>query len=139
MVQKSRTSTIVLGIFLRVFIILAVVVFSYYSSNISLEILRDYFGYRTPLVDWGDILVDASIAISFGMTFWAALLFGVIGKKIDYIFIMLFLLFGFLNFYFTETVTFQMYIGLITGLVFGSLIGFVLKLLRQRFLPSWKI
>lgn len=139
MVQKSRGTSLGLKILSRIGFSVATPLLAFYTSDISLEILKNYLAYTTPLVDWGDLLVDASIAVSLGMVFWGALLFGAIGKKVDYLFIFLFTLFGFLNFYITETVTIQMYLGLIAAIIIGNAIGFALKLLRQRFLPKWDL
>lgn len=138
MVQKQRISLIVWYIFLRIFLFVGVVLISVYTSEYSLGLL-DKLGYQTPNVIWGGNLVDASIELGFVMAFWSGIILGILGRKIDYILIILFLLFGFWDFYTTETVTTNMYIGLISAAILGNAIGFGLKLLRQKFLPGLKV
>lgn len=53
--------------------------------------------------------------------------------------IILITIWGFIDYFGTETTTLSMYAGLIGAAVIGNTAGFALKLLRQRFLPKWKV
>lgn len=110
-----------------------------YSAHFFLDILENYLGYKTPSGFFGFTFADAFVALDLGLLFWGSLIFGILGKKIDYLIVFLLLLSALWEYFGTETITTNMYIGLVIALLVGSVIGFVLKLARQKFLPKLKV
>jgi len=136
MVQKRSTS-IVFGVLLRVVLLAVVSVAAFYTSPNVLDMLNNYFGYRTP----GGFftLADIFVSLDLALVFWSGIFFGVLGRKIDYILIGLFVILAVWEFSSIETATTNMYLGLVGIVVISNATGFALKLLRQRFLPKLKI
>jgi hypothetical protein len=139
MVQNSQFALIIWKISIRIIILIITVVVANQTFPQGLEILQNYLGYKTPDVIWGENLVDGIVAIGFGVVFWGGILFGSLGKKVDYFFILIFIVLGLWDFWTTSTVTTAMYLGLIGAAVVGNVIGFVLKVLRQKFLPKLEV
>jgi hypothetical protein len=93
----------------------------------------DVLNYEVPPGFFGFTLADWDIAWNLSSSLILGIIFGTLGKRIDYIFIIgMFLLF-LLDFFFTENITLIMYLNLVGFTVGGNAIGFILKLLRQRF------
>lgn len=66
-------------------------------------------------------------------TFWSGITYQIIGRKIDIYFIVGIFIFSIWNLYITQNVTSNIHIALIGVALLGNIIGFGLKLLRQRF------
>jgi hypothetical protein len=139
MATKSRAAVIVWGILLRIILLCVVIALAAYSAHFFLDILENYLGYKTPSGFFGFTFADAFVALDLGLLFWGSLIFGILGKKIDYLIVFLLLLSALWEYFGTETITTNMYIGLVIALLVGSVIGFVLKLARQKFLPKLKV
>ncbi len=139
MATKSRTTLIVGGILLRIILLCIVSVLAYYSIPFFLNILEKYLGYTTPSGFFGFTLSDGFVSLDLGLLFWGSLIFGALGKKTDYLLTILLLASALWEYIGLETITKNMYLGLVATLLIGSAIGFALKLARQKFLPKLKI
>jgi hypothetical protein len=133
MVQKSPTVKISLEILLRVFLFFIVLIVGYYSAILSLNFLVNNLGYKETCSGFfclpGIAIALTSFAVSY--SFWLGVIFGTLGKKFDYFLIAIFVAAASLTLYNFE---FSLTLGLVVVATLGSLFGFVLKLLRQRFL-----
>jgi hypothetical protein len=136
MVQNSRAWIIVWKVLIRVIFFCGAVWLAAYTSGFALDILENNLGYKTPDVIWGGNLVDGFVGLGLSLVFLGSIIFGILGKKVDYFIIFCFIALGFWDFWSTSTVTLNMYLGLIGAAILGNAIGFGLKLLRQKFLPK---
>lgn len=140
MVQRTRTwQQIALLVILRIVLICLTVYVAAYTLPIALEILRSDLGYQNPNTFWGGNITDDFESLALTLPFWSGIIFGALGRKVDYIIIGLFLALGIWEYTGTETTTAQMYLGLAAATVIGNLVGFTFKLLRQKFLPKLKV
>lgn len=136
MVQRTRVVNLTFGIFGR--LLLLVVAFGvglvFFQVQIH-QFVVETLGYQNPpgffdMASWAEWDISWNIATSF----WIGIIFGTLGKKIDYIFIIaLFLLFS-LDSLYTGNMTWLVYSGLVGATILGNVIGLGLKLLRLRFL-----
>lgn len=95
------------------------------------EFNQNFFGYQKPPGFFGFTLADWELAQVLAMIFWSSLIYGTLGKKIDYIFIAIISLFSILDFFYTDNVTPIMYLGLIGVAVLGNTLGYMLKVGRR--------
>ncbi len=95
-------------------------------------------GYEKPSGFFGFTFADWDVAWFIASTLLAGIIFGTIGKKVDYIFIVIFFILCSLDFFYTDNMTLLVYAGLVGTTVVGNAIGFILKLARQKFFKnSW--
>ncbi len=81
---------------------------------------------------------DWSLSWDMASIFWAGILYGTLGKKIDYIFITGLFILCSLDFFFTENMTPLVYSGLVGATVLGVVIGYIINIARKRLFPtSW--
>ena len=143
MVQNSRTqSPSIISIFgtafIRVVLLIVVVVITWLTSIFFWEIIKNYLGYQTPEVFFS-FVTDLVVIFGFGLIFWGSIMFGALGRRWDYLIIIVLTGWGFYSYTFIEEGTARMFLGLIGAAIIGNAIGFALKLLRQRFLPKLKV
>jgi hypothetical protein len=139
MASKHPVAVIVWKISLRFIFLIAVFTFAFYCSDVSFEILKKYLGYITPPGFFGFTLADFFVSLELGSVFISGIMFGALGQIIDYPVTLLFLIWGLWDYHGIPTVTTNMYLGLLGAIIIGNLIGFALKLFRQRFLPKLKV
>ena len=131
MVSGTRAK-LILGL-LRVTFCFGVIAIGAYTSGPFYQLNNDVFGYQNPPGFFSiPSLADWILAWVLAMIFWSGIFFGTIGKKIDYILISLFLIFGLWNYLYTDNVTSQMYLGFIGIALLGNALGYLLKLARLR-------
>lgn len=82
---------------------------------------------------------DWDLAWVLTNVFLCGVIFGTIGKKTDYVFIAAAIAIAIWEFTGTENVTPSLYLTLLATIVASNLIGFGLKLARQKFLPKLKV
>ena len=136
MVQKHSALIIFWRILLRIIFLIVVFLIAGYESQFAFSVLQDYLGYQTPDIFWGGGLVDSFISFELSFIFLSGILFGALGRKIDYLLNAIFIIYGLWDYNGTSTVTYGMFWGLVGAAIIGNIIGFVLKLLRQKFLPK---
>lgn len=136
MVSGKRIGIILLTVTTRIFLFVAVLVMSLYLSPPFEDLNRIVFDYRKPSGFFGFTLSEAFLALTLSLTLWSGIIFGAIGRKIDYVFIGLVFVLAFWEYSSAENVTPQMYLGLIGVAVLGNFLGYLLKLARQRWLPG---
>ncbi len=124
---KKRAGTIIIRILLSIVIL----VLGMLTALPFFEFIQNVFDYQSPSGFFGYAFTDWELAWVLAMIFWSGIIFGSIGKKTDYIFISVFLIFGFWGYLYTENVTPQMYLGLIGVALLGNTIGYMLKIGRR--------
>ncbi len=87
--------------------------------------------YQIPSGFFGFTLTDWILSWEIATTFWLGVIFGTLGKKIDYILIAAFFVLSSLEFYSADNMTLLVYSGLVGAALLGNAIGFALKLLRH--------
>jgi hypothetical protein len=117
----------------RLFLLFAILILSALTSTIAHDVILNIFGYQIPS-DFSDTgsWADWSLAFVTTSLFWSGIIFGTFGEKIDYVFVALTILFAAWEYIYSSNITPQMYLGLIGVAVIGNLIGFCLKLARQK-------
>lgn len=138
MVQKSRIGLVIWYILLRIFFLCLLVWVAGELYSPTLDLLKNNLGYHTPN-SFLDVFINWAAAWDLDSVFLACIFFGILGGRIDYFIITIFIILGFWDFHGIETVNIQMYLGLFGAAVLGNAIGFGLKLLRKKFLPKLKV
>ncbi|HVZ75850.1 MAG TPA: hypothetical protein VG934_01100 [Candidatus Paceibacterota bacterium] len=140
MVQKSLAASVVKSIFLRILLVFAALVIGGFFFPITIEnFVTHTLGYHNPpgfldMPSWA----DWSLSWDMASIFWAGILYGTLGKKIDYIFITGLFILCSLDFFFTENMTPLVYSGLVGATVLGVVIGYIINIARKRLFPtSW--
>jgi len=136
MAQKHPVAIVAWKILLRIVLFCMMVYLAAYESVFALNILWNYLGYVTPEGFFGFTFTDDFVSVELPLVLFGSIFFGVLGKKIDYILIFLILLQALWEYNSTSTVTYGMFWGLVGAAIIGNVIGLILKLLRQRFLPK---
>ena len=134
MVQRSRTTSIILGIFLRIFLFVVAVFLGIYLFPITIhDFVTNTLGYIRPSVFFGFTWADWDVGWMMALSLWIGVIFGTLGKRGDYIFIALFFFLASLDYFYTDNMTLLVYSGLVGATLLGNAIGFGLKLLRQKY------
>ena len=89
--------------------------------------------YQLPSGFFGFTFADWSISWFISTSFLAGAIFGTLGKRIDYIFVITLFVLASLDFFYTENMTPLVYSGLVGATLIGNVIGFILKLLRAKY------
>lgn len=139
MVQKSSSVSIILQILLRVILFIIVLGLSLFTPFQVHDLIVNNLGYVKPSGFFGFTLADWEIAHILFATFLVGITFGTLGKKIDYAMILILFCLASFDYYSVENMTSRVYSGLLGAALLGNLIGFLLKLARQKFLPKLKI
>ena len=117
---------------LRTSFILATIVLAAYTTSPFFELNQNVFHYQNPsgffIASWA----EGVLAWVLALIFWSGILFGALGRRIDYILVALFIIFGLWNYFYTDNVTPQMYLGLFGVALLGNAIGYMLKLARLK-------
>jgi hypothetical protein len=116
----------------RAAILVGLVVVSFFVASPFWYINDSLFNYQRPSGFFGFSLTDAFLAWTLSLTFLNAIMFGAIGKKVDYVFIILVTILAFLEYWSADNVTPQMYLGLVGIALVGNAIGYALKLARLK-------
>jgi len=132
MVSGKTITHMILGIVARIFILVLSVVLGFFTSAPAHEFNTAFFDFQRPNGFFGFTLADWELAMALSTTFWSGLIFGAIGKRIDYIFIGLTWAFTLWMYATTENVTPAMYGGLAAVALGGLGIGYLLKVLRTK-------
>ena len=120
----------------RILLILPILVVSFLSAA-PFEYFNDtILGYQTPPGFFGFTIIDGILAWTLSFIFWSGILFGILGKKIDYVPIVLIIALALWMYSGTDNVTPQMYLGLLGVALLGNAIGYILKLARLRWLSK---
>jgi hypothetical protein len=135
MVQGTQAIKVIKDILFRFALLIVVLVATYFSTDIFHNLNDSTFHYINPpgffamasLAEW-------FLALDLALIFWSGVIFGALGKKSDYIFIVLIILYAFWGYSGTSNVTSQMYLGLIGVAVLGNFLGYILKIGRQNWL-----
>ena len=139
MVQKSSAKSVGLGILLRIlFLVLALGIGVFFFPFTIHDFVVNTLGYQKPSGFFGYSFADWEIAWLLCSVLWAGIIFGTLGKKVDYIFFSVIFFFTLWDYSYPPAVPFKVYLGLMGGAAIGNVIGFGLKLARQRFFKdSW--
>lgn len=126
-------------IFLRALLLIVIMVVGFlFVPNQIHSFVVNTLGYRNPPGFFGFTFNDWGIASGFFMIFLVGIVFGTLGKKIDYIFIALVFVLMSLNNYFTENMTWTVYFGFVGAAILGNLIGYLFKQARLHLSPQWR-
>lgn len=128
----SKVLKISLAVTSRLLLLVIVVILSAYTSETAHQLITETFGYQNPSGFFVPSWADSILAWTLTMLFLGAIFFGALGRRIDYIFIGIIILFTIWSFVGTDNVTNQMYLGLIGVAVVGNAIGYALKLARHK-------
>ena len=133
MVSGTRVMKIVGKIFLRLLLLAGVFIITFFTGDLFHSFNENIFHYLNPsgffsMASWA----EWSLTLVLAAVFWSGILFGSLGKKIDYIFISLVMALALWEYSGTDNVTPQMYLGLIGVALLGNAIGYLLKLARVR-------
>lgn len=134
MVSNKRNKIIL--VCTRILFFLSVIVMGAFSSGFFYSLNEKIFEYQNPAGFFIPSLADWGLAFALAVVFWSGTLFGLIGKKIDRILILFFILFGLWTYVYTDNITPQMYLGLVGVALLGNTIGYGLKLARLRWLKK---
>ena len=118
----------------RFFLLILVFTVALFTSDPAHQFLTKYLQYQLPSGFFGLTLADWTLAWTLTSLFWGGVVFGALGKKVDFVFFFLIVLFALWEYTGTENVTSQMYLGLVVVAVVGNAIGYLLKLGRERWL-----
>lgn len=123
-------------VLLRVFLFVVILVVGFYGSLPFYDFLTNDLGYKETCSGFCAFegFGIGILALILSYSFWVGIVFGALGKKADYIFIgSVFLLILYLFAQETEK-KWELLISFIILAVISNAIGFVLKILRQKFL-----
>lgn len=76
---------------------------------------------------------DEILGLTISLVFWGAVLYGIFGKMVDHVLFGLIFIFALWNYFSTENVTPDMYIGLAGAAFAGTILGYAFKVLRLRY------
>ncbi|HVV38890.1 MAG TPA: hypothetical protein VHD31_01015 [Candidatus Paceibacterota bacterium] len=122
---------------MRMFWLIFVLVIGFILVDGFIPFVTQYLGYSESSTFFGAFQGFATdfLALVFSYALWVSVIFGALGKKADYIIITLY---AFLGFFLLYNLSLKIYLGFIGVTILGNLIGFCLKLWRQRFFKnSW--
>lgn len=139
MVQKSLILKSLLVFLGRIVLFFVIVITSALISDPVHNFILNVLQYKTPSGFFGFTLADWDLALFITSTFFIGVIFGGLGRKIDYIFIALLIILDIWEWTGTENITLNLWVTLIVTIIVSNAIGFGLKLLRQRFLPKLKV
>ncbi len=133
MVQKSQDAIITRMVLLRVFLFVVILVVGFYGVASFESFVRDSLHFKETCSGLFCLngIETGLMALILSYSFWIGVIFGTLGKKADYIIIGILTILALVSFYGLDL---QMYLGLIEVIFAGNLIGFILKILRQKFL-----
>lgn len=135
MVQRSRIIKIILEVGVRVVLLVAVFFIGLFSSTPAYNFIEST-GYQPSDGFFGSSWGNWELAWVLASVFWGGIIFGFLGKNIDYIFFALLFVFAVWEYLYPPTMPSQVYVGLVATAIISFLIGFGLKLVRQRFFGS---
>lgn len=138
MVQRSTIKT-ALGIVLRVILLIGIIFGSAFILYPFHNLIVGSLSYKIPEGFFQTSTADWELSWLLTSTLIGGMIFGTLGKKIDYIFIAMFIALDIWEWTGTENITLQIWFVLVAVILAGNIIGFALKLLRQRFLPKVKV
>ncbi len=121
------------NISIRILLFIVVIVLSYFSSNITSQFVTD-LGYQNPSGFFGFSLTSMFLALWLSLVFWSGVVFGAWGRKVDYIIITAITLFALWDYLSAENLTQELKQTFVISVIAGNLIGYILKLGRERFL-----
>jgi hypothetical protein len=132
MVQSTLVKSI-LGVIVRVFLLAGILIFGFLLSNPFYFFLVKTLGYHESCGGFFELCGFETEALSLVISyiFWVTFVFGILGKKMDYIFSTILFLLAFLLFTQEKNITPQMYIGLIGVALLGNALGYILKIGRE--------
>ncbi len=139
MVQKSPKIRQVLKILARIILFIVIVIGSAFISDPFHNLLIDVLGFKNPEGFFIGSWAEWSLALFLTFTLIGGVIFGSLGKKIDYFFIAILIALDIREWIGTENITLNIWLALIATIIVGNAIGFGLKLLRQKFLPRLKV
>jgi hypothetical protein len=125
-----RRHSLALQVLGRIGLLLGVVLVSMLTSSPAHNLLINTFHYQYPPGFFGFSLNDWELALTMTMPVWGGIVFAGIGKKIDYIFILLIFTLSFIKFAGSSNVTLDMYGALVGAALIGIFLGYVLKVAR---------
>ena len=134
MVQRTRTEIIIWGIVFRILSLPFLAVASFYLGYPFIYLVEDAFKYNHP----GSFFVSFyylelwALGIVLSFCFWSIIVFGLLGRKTDYIFSATISLFV-IGFYVIHGVLpIMMYTYLFGSIALGIFIGYLLKQVRLK-------
>lgn len=134
MVQKSLATSIILETVLRVLLLIICIAIGIYFFPVTIHnFVVNTLGYQKPAGFFGFTFADWEVSWLISSSLFSGIIFGALGKKIDYIFIVILFFLSSLDFLFTENITFVVYLGLSGSAILGNVIGYGLKLARKKF------
>ena len=132
MVQNSLSKNIISIIF-RISLFVGILFFAMFVLYPIHDFILGTLNYKNPSDFFGTSWAEWSLAWVLTCVLWGGIIFGTLGKKIDYIFFALILSLALWEFVFTDNVTLQMYLGLVGIAVLGNILGYMLKVGRQNY------
>jgi hypothetical protein len=141
MTQKSQTEKIIWGIIFRITLLPLIMLFAFLFSRNFQELIS--YGLSYPRCGGGTLLGDTTfcgdfLGIIISFIFWLGIVYGFLGKKIDYVVIGIFLVLA-LSFFLTDqNVSVQILSTFIIFAVVGNIFGYLLKQIRLQMFPGWR-
>ena len=130
MVSGKRTA-LAWSMLLRTLLLVIVLVLGIFTAFPFHEFNHNIFGYQKPPGFFGFTLADWEIASLLASVFWGGIIYGIIGRRVDYIFFVLIFLFTLWDYWYPPSVPPLMYLGLVGVAVLGNVLGYMLKVGRQ--------
>jgi hypothetical protein len=139
MVQKPLLLKKFIWVILRIVLFIIIILGSAFICEPFYNFLTETLAYTRPSGFFGFTFADWELAWFLTFTLLGGIIFGALGKKIDYFFIAILIALDIWEWTGTENITPSIWMLLIAVIVGSNAIGFALKLLRQKFLPNWKV
>ena len=134
MVSGTRAIKIFGALFLRILLLIGVLTVGLLTAVPFHEFNENVLGYSRPSGFFGFTLADWELAWLLSSVFWSGIVFGMLSKKIDYAFIIIIFLFVLWDYSYPPAVSTSMYTGLFGVALLGNVLGYMLKLARQRWM-----
>lgn len=139
MVQNSRTTITIWASFLRIILFIAVIAVGFFPPLQLYTFINQDLGYVSSGGFFGFDFSNWEVTWVMYWTLLSGIVFGTLGKKIDYFIILFFIFFAIYDYSTPIPVNQNLYLALTITIVVSNAIGFGFKLLRQKFLPKLKV
>ena len=134
MVQGTRVGLIIWAIVWRFLVFVSIVIISLFLQDPFYSFLINTLHYQEPAGFFGFSPYFFGLGWVLSWMFWSTIVYGTIGSKFDYLFVLFVFAFSLLNFFFTENVNTTTYLGLVGVALLGNALGYMLKVGKERWL-----
>jgi len=126
----------ILGFIARVLILLIISVVSFFSAQPFIDLVNPFY-HEAPasIFDFLYSFGGDWLGIILSITLWAGIVYGTLGKKMDYFFISILFLLALWDFLYTKNMTPMILAILFATAIVGNVLGYALK--RGRVALEW--